>query len=259
MLRLLRFLTVDQWRMIDRQYRSQSGFDGKGAVVLISAAVILVLNAYVGKTRFIYGIPAARELFSGLAHPGVAYMYYWALFRIVSYVLLPAVVIRLVFRERVRDYGIRIETARKVVVLYVCMFIAVFPLVYLVSHSPAFLQKYPFFKEASRSLSGLILWEAGYGLQFVALEFFFRGFLLFTLSRYIGAYAIFAMVVPYSMIHFTKPMAEALGAIVTGTALGTLALRTRSIFGGVLLHTTIAWSMDLFALYQKGILQRLLP
>ena len=79
------------------------------------------------------------------------------------------------------------------------------------------------------------------------------------MSRYIGAYSIFVMVVPYTMIHFTKPMAEALGAIVTGTALGTLALRTRSIFGGVLLHTTVAWSMDLFALYQKGVIQRLLP
>ena len=259
MLRMLRFLTVDQWRMIDQQYRTKDGFDGMGAVVLISAAVVLVLNAYVGKTHFIHGIPAAREFFNGLPHPGVAYMYYWALFRIMSYVFIPVLVIGLVFKERVWDYGIRIETAPKVVLLYVCMFLAVLPLVYLVSHSPAFLQKYPFFKEASRTLSGLILWEVGYGLQFVALEFFFRGFLLFTLSRYIGAYSIFVMVVPYTMIHFTKPMAEALGAIVTGTALGTLALRTRSIFGGVLLHTTVAWSMDLFALYQKGALQRLLP
>ena len=32
----------------------------------------------------------------------------------------------------------------------------------------------------------------------LALEFFFRGFLLFALKRAVGAYAIFVMIVPYS-------------------------------------------------------------
>lgn len=257
MLRLLRFLTIDQWRMIDDEYRTESRFDGRGAVVLVCAAIVMILNNYTGKTHFIHGIPAAREFMNGLTNPAMGYMYYWAMFRVVNYILIPSLIIGLVYKERVWDYGIRIETAPKVVLLYVCMFAAVFPLVYLVSHSPAFLQKYPFFKEASRTVQSLVLWEVGYGLQFMALEFFFRGFLLFALARYFGAFAIFVMVVPYSMIHFTKPMAEATGAIVTGIALGTLALRTRSIFGGVLLHTTVAWCMDLFALHQKGELQKL--
>jgi membrane protease YdiL (CAAX protease family) len=244
--------------MIDEQYRTENRFDAKGAMVLVGAAIVLILNWYVGKTAFIRAFPSIEQFFHGLAEPEVALMYYWVLFRLVSYILIPALLISLIFRERIRDYGIRIETARKVVLLYVCMFLAVFPLVYLVSHSPAFLRKYPFFKLASDSLGGLLLWEFGYGLQFLALEFFFRGFLLFALARYFGAFAIFVMVVPYSMIHFTKPMAEAVGAIASGTALGTLALRTRSIFGGVLIHTTVAWSMDLLALYQKGELQALL-
>ena len=48
------------------------------------------------------------------------------------------------------------------------------------------------------------------------------------------------MIVPYCMIHYGKPMPETLGAIVAGLILGTLAMRTRSIWGGVLIHIGVA-------------------
>jgi membrane protease YdiL (CAAX protease family) len=60
------------------------------------------------------------------------------------------------------------------------------------------------------------------------------------------------------MIHFSKPLAECLGSILAGIALGTVALRTGSIWGGVLVHCLVAWSMDLLALYRTGQLGRLL-
>ncbi|MCA9320336.1 MAG: CPBP family intramembrane metalloprotease, partial [Planctomycetes bacterium] len=59
--------------------------------------------------------------------------------------------------------------------------------------------------------------------------------------------AIFVMVIPYAMIHFTKPMPEAFGAIFAGVALGYLAMRTRSFYGGILLHYAVALTMDLLA------------
>jgi uncharacterized protein len=138
------------------------------------------------------------------------------------------------------------------------MFIVVFPFIYAVSFSPVFLNKYPFYKYAANSLFELFSWELGYALQFFTLEFFFRGFLLFTLSRYIGSYAIFVMVLPYTMIHFAKPVMETIGAVITGITLGTLALRTRSIYGGIIIHIAVAWTMDLLALFNKGQLQKLL-
>src|SRR5690606_8307604 len=95
-------------------------------------------------------------------------------------------------------------------------------------------------------------WEMVYVAQFFALEFFFRGVMLFTLARRLGAQAIFVMTIPYTLIHFGKPLPETLGAIVTGIVFGTLALRTRSIFGGVIVHSAVGVSMDLFALLQKG-------
>jgi membrane protease YdiL (CAAX protease family) len=56
------------------------------------------------------------------------------------------------------------------------------------------------------------------------------------------------MIVPYCMIHYGKPLPETLGAIVAGLVLGTLALRTRSIWGGVLIHIGVALTMDMLAL-----------
>ena len=56
------------------------------------------------------------------------------------------------------------------------------------------------------------------------------------------------MVIPYCMIHFHKPLPEVFGAIVAGIVLGWLALETRSLWGGVLLHVAVALSMDVAAL-----------
>ena len=93
---------------------------------------------------------------------------------------------------------------------------------------------------ANRSHFDLWTWEALYAAQFISLEFFFRGFLLQGLRRALGANAIFVMIVPYCMIHYGKPMPETFGAIGAGLILGTLAMRTRSIWGGVLIHIGVA-------------------
>ena len=82
--------------------------------------------------------------------------------------------------------------------------------------------------------------------------------MIFNLARSIGSLAIFVMVVPYAMIHFGKPFAECMGSILAGIALGTVALRTGSIWGGVLVHCVVAWSMDLLALWRTDRLWSLL-
>jgi len=72
------------------------------------------------------------------------------------------------------------------------------------------------------------------------------------LRRTMGSAAIFVMAVPYCMIHYGKPYLEAHGAIVAGVVLGSLAMRTRSIYAGFLLHITVAVGMDLLSLYKRG-------
>ena len=121
---------------------------------------------------------------------------------------------------------------------------------WIVSFHESFNSYYPFYDNAHRSAAEFITWELFYFAQFFSLEFFFRGFMLFPLKRYMGSGAIFAMMLPYVMIHYGKPLPECFGAILAGLALGTLALRTRSIWPGVLIHVVVALACDLMCTWQ---------
>ncbi len=255
--RFIRRLTLDQWAAIDAEYRQGAGgLDWRNAFALALAALMLTLEDFFGGSdtfQRIFG-----PLVSHWVYPKLWGLIYWSFGCAVIYFVIPALYVRFVLRERIGDYGFNIKNAARHLHIYLLMFLCVVPLVVLASHSPSFLHRYPFYKNAGHSWTELIAWEGAYALQFVTLEFFFRGFLLFALARSIGAYAIFVMVMPYNMIHFHKPFPEAVAAILAGIALGTLALRTRSIFGGMGIHIGVAWSMDLLALAHKGQLAALI-
>lgn len=246
--------------------------DWRPLVVLIVSAVILTLLEYWGGRKtyidqapkfFPYepGIPF-REL--GVSIFGTTYQrlgeyVYWSGWRIGAFFVIPALVVLLMPGERLRDYGLSTEGFFKHLWIYGVLFLIVLPAVIAVSFTPAFANHYPFYKPWQNHVfpralewKDLILWELMYSAQFFSLEFFFRGFMLQALKRSLGAYAIFVMVVPYCMIHFGKPMPETLGAIAAGLVLGTLALRTGSIWAGFLIHVSVAWTMDLLALIQTN-------
>jgi uncharacterized protein len=179
---------------------------------------------------------------------------FWAVVVISSYVIPAALTIRFGFRERVRDYGLSFAHVGSHLRPYLLLFTIAAPLIVAFSFSAAFQQKYPFYQPLGGESFWpyLYAWWALYWLQFVALEFFFRGFMVHGLAPRLGYAAIFAMVVPYNMLHYGKPMPEALAAIVGGIVLGTLSLKTKSIWLGAALHISIAVTMDICALIHLG-------
>jgi len=54
------------------------------------------------------------------------------------------------------------------------------------------------------------------------------------------------------MIHFGKPLPETIGAIFAGIVLGSMSLKSNSIWLGVLLHFSVAISMDFFAVWNMN-------
>ena len=105
-------------------------------------------------------------------------------------------------------------------------------------------------RRAASDRTTLLIWESAYVLQFFALESFFRGYLLFTAERVAPRAAIAIVAAPYTMIHFHKPFPECMGALGAGLLLGYLALRYRSFWGGFVLHSLVAVTMDLLAVGQ---------
>lgn len=177
---------------------------------------------------------------------------WWTGCHFIAFILLPWLVIRLILRERMRDQGWRWNQSGEHWRGYLLLLSPVLVFVVLVSMGEDFVNHYPFYRHAGRSWLDLLLWELLYLSQFVFLEFFFRGFMLNALRPAIGANAIWVMCVPYLMIHFPKLWLEATGAILFGLFLGILALQSRSIWGGVLVHAGVALSMDVAALLRKG-------
>ena len=261
---------LETWRALDAEAlalrtATRGKLDARPYIALGIGAVSLTIMEYVGHRPTFEAlaewlIPTARQTFdSELGWAGVREDPYWHLYgfawwsgwRVIGYALIPALVIRFVFREKIRDHGLSFEGFRSHVWIYAVFYAFVLVAVTAVSFTGDFAHYYPFYKGSSRSWFDFLAWEAMYAAQFWSLEFFFRGFWL-RACRSMGANAIWAMVVPYCMIHFGKPFAECLAAILAGVVLGTLSMRTRSIWSGFLIHVSVAISMDIAALLQTS-------
>jgi len=180
---------------------------------------------------------------------------WWVFVNLIFYVAIPAIVVKFVQKREFKEIGLapHIEPGfGKLLIVCVCIML---PLTYLMSLTHGFEAKYPFLKVWNGEYWSrtLLIWEVVYGLQFFGLEFFFRGFLVQSLKPSLGAYSILAMTVPYTMIHWQKPPAEAFAAIAAGIFLGWISYRNGTIWLGLILHLTVAFSMDVFALHNKGL------
>jgi len=225
-------------------------------IVMVSVAICLSLNRFaVGLTFpwFMKYLPQIEIEWKCRFYQLV----YWAIWCFISYFVIPAFITTFVFKGSILKHGLKLKGIHKNAWLYLVLYSIVFVGVIIASYQQAFLQKYPFFTPPSPPLPEgwlyyFIIWELLYFSQFCFLEYFFRGYMIFELEKDFSFYSIFIMVIPYCMIHFQKPFLEALASIVAGIFLGMIALRTRSIFYGVVIHCSVALSMDVAALIRKG-------
>ena len=198
--------------------------------------------------------PTSSGALSWLTDPqwaALANMTWWDAGQVVGFLVVPAVVIW-VRREKLRAYGLQTQGFFRHAWIYAFMLGIVIPVVWVASGTQAFSSYYPIYRLAGRTWFDFLFWEIVYSLQFLSLEFFFRGFVVLGLEDRMGSAIVAAAVVPYCMIHFGKPVAEVCAAIIAGIVLGTLALKTRSVLAGALIHVTVAVSMDVSALLRTG-------
>ena len=251
MISRIKSLTSDAWLNLLEEYppdpkpSSTAAFQVLGLYLV--AGLVLAMNEYVADYSYDW-LPLG---WTQNQPPGAEH-FWWVLIQIFCYVVPPVLYLRFVMRRPIIDMGFSTAGVIKHLPIYVLFAIVVIPLVVLVSGTPHFLSSYPMARETAVHWKTLLVWEILYAIQFVALEFFFRGFMIFGPARVLGAWVVPAMTVPYMMIHFQKPYLETTGAVIAGLSLGMVALKTRSIYAGIVLHITVAWLMEFLALYHQG-------
>ncbi|MCW3104292.1 MAG: hypothetical protein JWO09_2732 [Bacteroidetes bacterium] len=250
----------------EEESRSERKPDYKVMLVCITVAFSLTMIKYLGDVRFMIDFlkgtsftamsSGYEDLMTVNKNAQLYRLLYWVSVMILFYFVFPVLMIWFVFRQGLADYGLAIKGAFKDYRLYALMLCVMIPLVLFFSRTESFQQRYPFYdvQQGEPFYPNFIVWEVFYFMQFFALEFFFRGFMLHGTKQRFGYYSVFVMTIPYCMIHFGKPLPETIAAIIAGVVLGTLSLKSRSIWLGVAIHYSVAITMDLCALYQKGLL-----
>ncbi len=256
------------WRELDEDAHRHRGallkegrMDHRPFLALVICAVVLTMQEYFGGRGYFDTTFRPMMAKYELTHPNFFHLLrydelygfaWWSGTRIFGYVLVPFPLWKVLFRkDSLLDMGLRTRGFFAHAWIYALFLGVVLPAMWVVSREPDFGTYYPFYKHSSRSWADFLMWEGMYFGQFFALEMFFRGWWLGVLRKSFGSGAIFAMAVPYCMIHYGKPYLEACGAIIAGIALGSLSMKTRSIYQGFLVHITVAILMDWLALRHR--------
>lgn len=132
--------------------------------------------------------------------------------------------------------------------MYLYMIAIIVPFIILAASTPSFQEAYPKIKTVLNhepSLAKAFHFEAAYTLNFIAIEVFFRYVLIIVLAKYCGPACIMAMATFYCTIHFGKPLTECISSFFGGILLGIIAYEYKTIKGGILLHLTIAYTMEI--------------
>lgn len=181
-------------------------------------------------------------------------MIWWAVFTITGYLGLPVLWSLFAGQSLLDNLGWRLGKSGRHVPIYGAMALIMALVLGWATRQPEFLGRYPFYHISSDVdlWPRFFIWEMFYLIQFIALESFFRGFLIYRLANSLGSLAVPVAMVPYCMIHFGKPAPEAFASILAGLGLGLMSLRTRSVWPGAVLHMSVALTMDIASLIHQG-------
>jgi membrane protease YdiL (CAAX protease family) len=225
---------------------------------VIISIILLTLDRF-GLQRSFYNLFNYKQLFSAYSPNELNFIaqIYFSSACVSLFIIVPSL-FHFIFPSGVKNpFGLGVGYSAKHKSIYVTLLILMLPIIWVAAGDRNFNNFYPMYKPSSLEL--WLYYELIYMLHFISVEFFFRGFMLFRFQQMFSGYAVVMMIIPYSLLHIHKPFPEAMASIVGGCALGYLALKTRSIWPGVMVHCGVALSMDWFGLIRSGRMTSLLP
>jgi membrane protease YdiL (CAAX protease family) len=156
-----------------------------------------------------------------------------AIERAVLFGLIPLAIVLFGFRDRPSRYGLAIGDWRAGLPLVIGGCALMTPIVLWYATLP---DVRAFYAPSAAPVPDLLLTN---GLELVAAEFLFRGFLMLTLVRAIGPLGVLVATMPFVFSHLGKPELELFSTLAGGLVYGWLAWRTGSIAWGAVGHVYI--------------------
>ena len=235
---------------------------------LLTLPGIVIMSALVGVV--VWG-PRGTPIFSGWfsgwlgSDPAVAALraqYLSFASGLVLLVLIPWLLIRLRFHQRLSDYGLGLGNVRLGVVFTLLLIVVSIVPFLFASHDAAMSQEYPLLyrglsleqRRAAFSWAGFLGFELVYASFFFVIEFIFRGYLLFGLRPQFGEYAVILQMLSYTAWHLTKPTTELLGTPIWGFVVAAVTLRVNSMWYVFVAHWLLNVLLDTLILLHQGVI-----
>ena len=175
--------------------------------------------------------------------------------RIIPFIIVFYAVKRFYDKDMSHLYGLRYKGMNYRP--FFLMLLLMIPLITLASFQVDFQHTYPQYRFYNYNgvfgmtpLQSEGVFEVAYGLDFVSIELMYRGALVVGMARILGKEAVLPMAGAYVILHFGKPLGEAVSSFFGGMILGIHALAKKNIFGGVIIHVGIAYFMEFAAILQ---------
>lgn len=219
--------------------------DKKVVIIFLSVALLQTISWYFTSRRFF-----RANLFGDFQYSEHVYLIeylYWFIGDLFTFFIAPLLIIKLLLKEKIKDYGLNWGDYRIGLKITVFFLFIMLPLVWFASSLPEFSKTYPHLPGAKSNWEVFLIFESGMLLYMFAWEFIWRGFMLFGLETKFGYYSVLIQMIPFLILHNGKPAPETFGSIIAGIALGILALRTRSFLYCVIVHMSVIFSIDLIS------------
>ncbi|GEM_PF-1542314 len=192
-----------------------------------------IILAVCGSLPLVFGLPR-ESIAATAALAGTA---------VLLFAALPLTIIKYVYKEEASAYGWRLpENNKKALLATLLVLLPHLLLAFYLSHNTSFQEFYD--GKNTTVLYFLIIAVVLPAFYFVAEEFLFRGFLLFTLwnkYRYAGVALNIAL---FALLHISKPPLEIGFAVVSGALLCWLALTTKSFVPAAVVHFATALMLN---------------
>lgn len=210
----------------------------RNAILWISITILLILKIYEGDHKFF------TEHFQHLNDGSEWFLWYKWLWHhgasLLLFFLIPVLTIKLVLKEKLVDFGLKIGNYKVGLKATLITFIIMPFIVYNSAQNP---EHHEFYSThfpldlATQSGWMFILWAVSYLPHYIGWEFFFRGFVQFGFKEKMGLFgAIMFQTLLTALMHIGKPEGETWGAVAGGIYMGLLTFRTGSIYYALIFH-----------------------